>query len=299
MKLKFVYASEFLSEYPRLTEEEREASVEFLSSADGDREITFAYASGTVILRYFDTGEGYFFSAPYALSDSFDLEEAYSAISEYCRREEIPELIVDVLEEELPLALRGAIEYDTYENEEGTYTVRIYKPTELCDELPEVLSGEVYLGEFADKYADDYEKLIKNVNLNRYFGYNLTDDMPNGKGIDYINMVREDFEKSRSMTFAATVLSPSSDNVFVGEGTLYGFDGRGSARVSFRVLPEYHGKGYGTSILEGLIAIAKELSVKRIIGEVMADNSPSLALMSRFAEGNAADGDIIRYEIIL
>ena len=298
MKLKFVSACGFLSEYPTLTEEERESAGEFLASADADSEVAFAYASGALILRYFDTDEGYFFSAPYALSESFDLESAYGAISEYCRTEEIPELIVDVLEEEIPLALRGAIEYETYENEEGTYTVRVYKPTELCDELPEVLSGHVYLGEFADKYADDYEKLIKNVNLNRYFGYNLIDDIPDGGGLDYIEAVRDDFDKSRSMTFAATVLSNAGENIFVGEGALYGFDGRGTARVSFRVLPEYHGKGYGTSILEGLIAIARELSLAKLIGEVMAENSPSIALMSRFADG-VSDGGIVRYEISL
>ena len=298
MKLKFVPSEDFFSEYGALTEAERESAGEFLASADADSEIAFAYIGGALILRYFDTDEGYFFSAPYALSDSFDLESAYMAISEYCRTEEIPELIVDVLGEELALALRGAVEYETYENEEGTYTVRVYKPTEVCDELPETLSGDVYLGEFADKYAEDYEKLIKNVNLNRYFGYNLTDDIPDGTGLDYIEAIRDDFDKSRSMTFAATVLSNDGENVFVGEGALYGFDGRGSARVSFRVLPEYHGRGYGTSVLEGLIAIARELSLTELIGEVMAENSPSVALMSRFAEGVLAGG-IITYKIKL
>ena len=149
MKLKFVSSEDFFSEYGALTEAERESAGEFLASADADSEIAFAYIGGALILRYFDTDEGYFFSAPYALSDSFDLESAYMAISEYCRTEEIPELIVDVLGEELALALRGAVEYETYENEEGTYTVRVYKPTEVCNELPETLSGDVYLGEFA------------------------------------------------------------------------------------------------------------------------------------------------------
>ena len=298
MKLKFVSADMFFEEYAYLAGEQRIAANEFLASADAESEISFSCAGGCIILRYFDTDEGYFFSAPYALSESFDLGEAYGAISEYCRTEEIPEIIVDVLGEELTLALRGAPEYEAYENEEGTYTVRVYKPTELCDELPEVLSGEVYLGEFADKYADDYEKLIKNVNLNRYFGYNLTDDIPDGTGIDYIEAVRDDFEKSRSMTFAATVLSDKGENIFVGEGALYGFDGRGAARVSFRVLPEHHCKGYGTSILEGLIAIARELSLTCLIGEVMIENSASIALMSRFAEGER-NKDIITYKIDL
>ena len=58
MKLKFVSACGFLSEYPTLTEEERESAGEFLESADADSEVAFAYASGTLILRYFDTDEG-------------------------------------------------------------------------------------------------------------------------------------------------------------------------------------------------------------------------------------------------
>lgn len=290
--LRFVSKDNFLEEYANLSEEERECAGDFLTVDEAGDGIGFAYSHGCIILRYFDTDEGYFFSAPYALTEEADIGSAYAQASEYCRLEEIPEMFVDVAEEELDLAKRGAKDADVYQNEEGTYTVRIFKPTELCDDLPEALCKEVYIGEFAEKYAADYERLVKNVNLNRYFGYNLTDDLPNGTGTDFIRFVRDEFASSRSMTFAATVLL-EGENLFVGEGCLFGFDGRGSARVSFRVLPEYQRRGYGGSILGALISVGRELGLDRLVGEVFPENAPSRALLDRFASGEAVEDKIV------
>ncbi len=279
-----------------LNKEELSSAEEFTESFEGndDLEVKFAYSHGNLIFRYFSEETGYYFSPPYTLSGNECQENAFCDISEYCKLQEIPEILVDLIEEEIPLALRGAKHYDIDTDEDGMSMLRIYTECMMQEELPEILSGNVYLGEFSVKYAEDYEKLIKNENLNLHFGYNLCDDVLNGDGKDCIEFVREEFEKGKSMTFAATVLS-GDENVFVGEGCLYAFDGRGSASVSFRVLPEYHKKGYGTDIFEGLLAIAKSIGLLKVAAEVKAENKASLFLLSKYGKGVNLNNGIVKF----
>ena len=284
--LKFYNTDGFESGEPKLSPDELKLAREYVCSDFdfGEFEAAFAYYAGALIIRYYSEDAGYHFEAPIALSDSADISSAYCEISEYCKLQRIPEIIIGIPPEDRELMLRGAEHYNLGEDEDGSLMIEIVNECMLVDELPEYLSDDVYLGEFAASYADDYEKLIKNVNLNRYFGYNLTDDLPNGDGIDFINFVRNEFENNESMTFAATVLSDSLENLFVGEGTLFGFDGRGGASVSFRVLPEYQGQGIGKKIFLGLAGIAESIGVHTLFGEVMKGNAPSLALLRRFAD---------------
>ncbi len=284
MKIKFFDAEKFYTEYT-LTDDERDAAREFTGSFCGDEEgieVAFAYSHGALIFRYFSEEAGYYFSPPYSLCDSADISAAFIEISEYCRLEEIQEVIIDLLDEELDLALRGAEHYDIDSSDDGTHMIRIYTECMLCDELPEVLSDDVYLGEFAMAYSDDYEKLVKNENLNLHFGYSMCCDIPNGKGEDFIFAVREEFERGTAMTFAATRLNEEGNNVFVGEGCLYGFDGRGTAYISFRVLPQYQNRGIGSKIFEGLIEVGKQIGLLKINAEVKKANSPSVSLLSRY-----------------
>lgn len=290
--LNFLSGENFICGNPVMSYEEIENVRSYVESDFdfGEFEVGYAYFAGALIIRYYSDEAGYHFEAPIPISSSSDFELAYLEITEYCKLQRIPEVIIGVPVEHKELVLRGALNYSISEDEDGTLVVEIYTECMIAEELPEYLSGDVYLGEFAASYADEYEKLVKNVNLNRYFGYNLTDDLPHGNGIDFINFVREEFENGEAMTFAATVFD-GGRNVFVGEGTLYGFDGRGRASLSFRVLPEYHRRGYGRKIFLGLVRIANELGVHTLSAEVINENIASLTLLEGFfGKGLLKDG---------
>ncbi len=291
--LKFLSADEFIPGNPIMSSEEANAASKYLDSDFdfGDFDVKYAYCTGTLIMLYYSEDAGYHFEAPIPLLDFFDLERAYRAITEYCKLQRIPEVIIGIPKEYKNLALRGAKHYNEAEDEDGTLAFEIITECMMEENLPEYISGDVYLGEFAISYASKYEKLVKNVNLNRYFGYNLTDDLPNGKGIDFINFVRKEFENGESMTFAATVLNEDGENEFIGEGVIYGFDGRGTASFSLRVLPEYQRRGYGKKIFLGLLGIAQSLGVDTVFGDVMKENAPSLALVRRFAASEVETSD--------
>lgn len=294
--LKFFSADEFISANPVMSSEEAAVAREYTHPDFDfcDFEVKYAYFSGMLIMRYYSEDAGYHFEAPISISDSSDYAQAYREITEYCKMQRIPEIIIGIPKEHRELVYRGAKHYNEDEDEDGTLAVEILTECMIHDELPEYMSSDVYLGEFALSYASKYEELVKNVNLNRYFGYNLTDDLPNGNGIDFINFVRTEFENGESMTFAATILN-NGKNEFIGEGVLYGFDARGTASLSFRVLPEFHGCGYGKKIFLGLVGIAESIGVHNLHGEVMKENLPSLALVRQFASSETEADDKFKF----
>ena len=98
------------------------------------------------------------------------------------------------------------------------------------------------------------------------------------------------------MCFAATVQGDGGENIFVGDGTLSRFDGRGKADAAFRVLPEHQGKHYGRMILEAIAEIAEGLGLKGLTLEVMTDNAPSLATLAPYGEPTVRDS-VAYYEL--
>lgn len=299
MKLKFVDRNEFYRVFDKLTAEETEAASEFIDSDYdfGDFEVAYSYCSGCMLLRYYSSDAGYHFDAPFPLVEDASEGDAFFAISEYCKTEGIAETVVGIDPSLLDSMLRGAERYSLAEDEDGTLAVRIITECMDTEFLPEALYEDVYLGEFADSYAPKYEELLKNANLNCHFGYNILDDIPNGTGIDFIRNAKEEFERAESMTFAATIYE-NGKNVFVGEGTLYAFDGRGCASVAFRVLPEFHRRGIGRKIFMALRTIAGDIGLKKIIAEVKTENVASLSLLSKLGEGvDLGDKTVFTFEV--
>lgn len=294
MRLKFADSESFYTTFSSLTEEETAATREMVLSGDefDGFEVAYSYFDGCIIMRYYSDDAGYHFEAPMPIRDGADVEGAYVAISEYCVGEAIVETVVGIPPEELDYMLRGADRYSLAEDEDGTLAVRIITECMECEFMPETMYDDVYLGEFASSYAPKYEKMLKDANLNCHFGYNILDDIPNGTGMDFIENARAEFERSESITLAATV-DENGENVFVGEGVLYAFDGRGKACVSFRVLPEYHRRGIGRKIFSGLLGVAKQIGLKKVVAEVKKENLPSLNLLFGFAEGEEKTDKIV------
>lgn len=303
MKISFVELSHLDRLLNALSPDER-AEAEFYISqtndmADVAEEILAQISHGCIVFRNYSTDTGYYFQSPLPLSENADTAGAFRDISEYCRLEAIPECIVGIPEEDLEIALEGVKHRQLFETDDGTFVLKVMTECMLADALPELMYEDVYLGEFALSYAKDYEKLVTDRHLNRFFGYNVTEDIKNGTGEDFIREARREFNGGEAMTFAATVLSDTMENIFIGEGTLYAFDGRGGASIAFRVLPQWQGKGYGRKIYKGLLEIARKLSLDNLSAEVLSENLPSLGLLrGEGAQEELLDGKS-RFSILL
>ena len=305
-KIRFV-SPEALEEAFDLSDIDREA-LDFYLSFEGmedfvsNTEIYVSISHGCLLFRLFSEETGYYFWPAAEVTSSADIEKAYRTVGEYCVLEAIREVYVDVPKEHLDAAIGNRTHVDVQDVSGGEgecFALIVENECTLLDEIPEAEYGRIYLGEFASSYADQYEKLVTDRHLNRYFGYSLTDDIPNGRGVDFIAAVREEFDRRESVTLAATVLSPEGENVFVGEGVLYAFLGDGTASLSFRLLPEYHGRGLGTALCLALCKLAKAIGLFALRGEVLADNEASLAVMRKCGATEISSGGKVVFELKL
>ena len=141
MKLKFVDAEKFYNVYDFLTENEIEESKAFVEADFSffDGEVLFSYHSGCMILRYYSDGVGYHFDAPFSISEIADMESAFAAISEYCKKEAIPEVVVGIEPELKNMMLRGATHYLEREDDDGTFVIEIQTECMTEEYLPEIL----------------------------------------------------------------------------------------------------------------------------------------------------------------
>src|SRR5271166_6664536 len=55
----------------------------------------------------------------------------------------------------------------------------------------------------------------------------------------------------------------------------------GKAEVSFAVIDEYQAKGIGSALMRHLAAIGREMGLKELVAEVLADNAPMLKVFAR------------------
>lgn len=55
----------------------------------------------------------------------------------------------------------------------------------------------------------------------------------------------------------------------------------GKAEVSFSVIDEYQGKGIGAALMRHVAAIGREMGLKELVAEVLADNGPMLKVFER------------------
>lgn len=298
MKLSFVDLCELDAKLAPLTDAEREEALFYTEQAEdmAADEICAEISHGCLLFREFSSDTGYYFEYPLPLSDGADIAAALGDIAEYCLSESIPEVIVGIPEEDLPSVTEGLTHPYLQQFEDGSYLLRVETECSLLDELPESMVADIYIGEFASRYAKDYARLVEDRELNKYYGYDMTADIKASRPEDYIVAVREEFSRGESMCFAATVSGDDGENIFVGEGTLSRFDGRGGADAAFRVLPEHQGRHYGRMILEALAEVAEGLGLKRLSLAVMTDNAPSLATLAPYGEPTVR-GSVAYYEL--
>ena len=297
MKISFVESQRFFDVFA-LTDTERAEASEYITEGifgEASAELFYSYSHGCLLIKLYSEDMGYYFWPAVPLSESGDTSAAYRAIAEYCKLEAIPEVYVDVSAEDVEIITAGAPHASVHDLGDGAFAVEIFTECMLSEFLPEHMYGELYFGELAPLYDSDYERLIKDTELNKYFGYNMCDDIPNGGGADFREAAVAQLECGEAMTFALTVYRDEK-NVFVGEAALYGFDGRGGASVAFRILPEWQGRGLGRAALCGSLEIAEKIGLTRVSAEVMEGNVRSRSLLSSLVVPREVSNGIYLFE---
>jgi RimJ/RimL family protein N-acetyltransferase len=244
-----------------------------------DSEFALSVYSGCALVRVFDMGR-YCFLFPYEIEADSDVSASISAIAEYAMREEIPLIFSDVPFDCLSY-FRGFrhMDIDAEDAEAESYRVRIKNECELISSVPSVARGRVELNEISEDDIADYARLCKEQNVNKYWGYNYSEDVSNPSDRYFYENALREFSSGVSVSMAIRF-----EGKFIGEGVIYAFDGRGSAEFAIRLLPEWQGKGLGTESSLAISDVGRKIGLTRLSSRVMNANGASLAMLKKISD---------------
>lgn len=246
---------------------------EYVSDAEA---LAFAYADEVLYARIYDQ-DRYLFPLPFMLTESADAEAACLTLAAYAVREMVPLIITDVPRDEIAFLQSVFPHMDacTYEDDEDTFFVKINNECDMLDEVPSIETEGLCLTEIREDDKDAYATLCRDRDLNKYWGYDVDADNPDGDADFYLNVARRELEDGVAVTLAIR-----ENGEFVGEATVYGFDYRGAASIAVRVLPACHSRGIGTRATRALILIGRQMGLTTLKAEILNENEASIKMTS-------------------
>ncbi len=267
--------------------------VDGLSETE-DVEYAVTASDGCVLIRVFDMGR-YVFLYPYAVSSDADEAAAIIKINEYAVREEIPLVFSDVPRAALSeLLIFRHMDIDAEDSEGESFSVKIKTECMLLDKIPQLDAGRVKLDAITEADIPLYAELSRSQNVNKYWGYDYSDDVAE-PGDEYF------FEESaRDFYFGVAMsLAIRCGDEFCGEAVIYAFDGMGGAEFAIRLLPIAQGRGLGRCTVEALCELARKIGLVRLYSVIMKENERSVAMLDHFAFEKQDMGSSYRYSLKL
>lgn len=258
----------------------------FLESADEDTELSVTFAFGCLLFRIFDMGR-YVFPFPYEISSGADIGEAIEAIAEYAMREEIELVFVSVPGECLTYMTNFRHMNIDMEGrgDEATFRVRVLREIDLIDEVPTLSEDSLSLAPLTEDDIPAYARLSRDESSLKYWGYDYREDNPEAADEWFYEIANREFN-----TGAALTLAVRHEGVFVGECIIYGFMGNGRAEIAVRILPEYRGRGIGTSAMRLGVSLAGRIGLTSLYALVFCENTHSVRMMEHIMDKVSDDG---------
>ena len=253
--------------------------IEGLAECAPDMEsIAFSYLNGVLYARIFD-GERYLFPLPFLLTDEADSEGACINLAAYTTREMIPLIITDVPRDEIEFlqSIFPHMDACAYEEDDDCFFVKVNNECDMLSEIPEYEHEGIILNKLCDEDAERYAVLCRDRDLNKYWGYDVDVDNPDGTADFYLEVAEREFADGVAITLAVR-----ESGELVGEATIYGFDYRGSASIAVRILKDCHSRGLGSRATKALILLAEEIGLKELRAEILNENEASIKMTSKF-----------------
>ena len=249
-----------------------------LCEAAGEESVAFSYIDEVFYARIYD-GERYVFPLPFMLSEDADAHSACRNLAEYSRRELIPLIITDVPRDEIEFlcSVFPHIDAYTYEDDDDTFFIKVNNECDMLDEVPSIELDGITLDALTDEDKEKYAELCRDRTLNKYWGYDVDEDNPDGDPDFYLKVAERELRDG-----VAIALAIRDSGEFAGEATVYDFDYVGSAAIAVRVLPEFHSRGIGSRATRALIKLAKEIELSSLRAEILEENLNSVKMTSKY-----------------
>jgi GNAT superfamily N-acetyltransferase len=118
--------------------------------------------------------------------------------------------------------------------------------------MPSIELDGITLNEILDTDKERYATLCSDKDLNKYWGYDVEEDNPDGDPDFYLETAKMEFDEGIAITLAIRECDE-----LVGEATVYAFDYRGTASIAVRVLKDCHSRGIGSRAVKALIELVR------------------------------------------
>lgn len=250
----------------------------FLELADEGIEAAVAIRCGCLLVRIFADGE-YSFVSPIELEDGASVADALKLVREYAVRQMLPLIFTDVPRSDLEYyqSFFKMPEARAYPEDEDTFFVSVISECNGVDKTPSLYTERLILGEISEEHLPSYARLSRDKDVNRYWGYDVSAD--NKEDVDefFLEVASRELDISQAIT-----LGIFFDGALIGEAVIYAFDFTGGASFGIRLLPEYHGKGFGTEALGAVISYSRELGLDYLCADVMRENTKSIKMMEKY-----------------
>jgi acetyltransferase len=113
-----------------------------------------------------------------------------------------------------------------------------------------------------------------------------------------IRLCHLDYDREMALT---AVLRANGESRLLGVSRYYLHPETGTAEFALVVSDAYQRQGLGRHLMQRLIEIARERGVKRLVGQVLAENTPMLHLMASigFSPPVVVENNVLRVELVL
>lgn len=278
-----------------LFEDAEDILTSVADSLDENMSQAYCYLDDILYIRIFD-GERYVFPLPFMLSDDADMTEACMNLSVYSRREMIPLIITDIPRDDLDFLSGIFPHFDAscYGDDDDSFFIKVNNECDLLDDIPIVSIGNVTLDAITNADTEAYAALCSDASLNRFWGYDVREDNPDGAADYYLRVAKREFYDGVAITFAIRHLGE-----FAGEAVIYDFDYLGSAQIAVRVLPTFGGRGIGSLATEALIKVAKDIGLSSLRAEIMNENEASIKMTSKFMDLEKVEKGKTKFTLLL
>ncbi len=250
----------------------------FLELSREGIEAAVAIKCGCLLVRIFADGE-YSFVSPIELEDGASVADALILVRDYAMRQMLPLIFTDVP--------RADIEYyqnffkmpeaRVYPDEDDTFFVSVFSECDGVDKPPSLYTERLILGEISEEHVPSYARLCRDKDVNRYWGYDVSADNKEDTDEFFLEVASRELDISQAIT-----LGIFFDGALIGEAVIYAFDFTGGASFGIRLLPEYHGKGFGTEALGAVISYSRDIGLDYLCADVMPENTKSIKMMDKY-----------------
>lgn len=270
----------------------------FLEIAEEGAEVAVCSEGGELLVRIFDEGR-YSFVYPIEVGEATDTDAALIALAEYSVREMIPFYLTDTPREELDRLRRlfSHVDARAYSDDEDSFVALVYSECDMLGSVPEVSLGGVTLSEITASDTENYARLSRSAEVNKYWGYDFAADRAEADDGYFLRVAESEFHKGIALSLA--IREGGADAPLLGEAVLFNFDYRGGAMVALRLLPEHWGRGLGSRALAALIELGRNIGLCKLYSEVMLENVASVGMTEKHMRRTDDNHGKARFELSL